>query len=122
MPRGSRARNFGTVCFELVNLLYRGVSGASTEDECRGTGASICSRALTRDNVVTSVRIARRNGLRRVKITSNAAAQPLLQPDLTNASIFPAGELATRLIPERAKSEAYARLRTRVWMRFRTGQ
>jgi putrescine transport system substrate-binding protein len=52
----------------------------------------------------------------------NAAAQAMLQPDLTNASIFPSGELATRLIPERAKSEAYVRLRTRVWTRFRTGQ
>jgi len=52
----------------------------------------------------------------------NADAQPQLQPDLTNASIFPSGERATRLIPERAKSEAYVRLRTRVWTRFRTGQ
>ena len=52
----------------------------------------------------------------------NAAAQAMLQPDLTNASIFPAGDLAARLIPERAKSEAYVRLRTRVWTRFRTGQ
>jgi putrescine transport system substrate-binding protein len=53
---------------------------------------------------------------------ANAAAQPLLQPELTNASIFPSGELAAKLIPERAKSEEYMRLRTRVWTRFRTGQ
>jgi len=52
----------------------------------------------------------------------NAAAQPLLQPELTNASIFPSPELAARLIPERAKSEEYVRLRTRMWTRFRTGQ
>jgi putrescine transport system substrate-binding protein len=52
----------------------------------------------------------------------NAAAQPMLQPELTNASIFPSPELAARLIPERAKSEEYVRLRTRVWTRFRTGQ
>ena len=52
----------------------------------------------------------------------NAAARTMLQPDLTNASIFPVGDLAARLIPERAKSEAYVRLRTRVWTRFRTGQ
>lgn len=52
----------------------------------------------------------------------NAAAQPMLQPELTNASIFPSRELAARLIPERAKSEEYVRLRTRVWTRFRTGQ
>jgi putrescine transport system substrate-binding protein len=53
---------------------------------------------------------------------SNAAAQHLLQPELTNASIFPSSELAARLIPERAKSEEYVRLRTRMWTRFRTGQ
>jgi len=52
----------------------------------------------------------------------NAASQPRLQPELTNASIFPTGELAARLIPERAKSESYVRLRTRMWTRFRTGQ
>src|SRR5262249_41683599 len=41
----------------------------------------------------------------------NAAAQPMLQPELTNSAVFPSGELASRLIPERAKSENYARLR-----------
>jgi putrescine transport system substrate-binding protein len=54
--------------------------------------------------------------------TGNAAAQPMLQPDLTNAAIFPKGELASRLIPERAKSEEYVRLRTRMWTRFRNGK
>jgi putrescine transport system substrate-binding protein len=52
----------------------------------------------------------------------NAAAQSLLQPELTNSAVFPSGELASRLIPERAKSESYVRLRTRMWTRFRTGQ
>jgi putrescine transport system substrate-binding protein len=52
----------------------------------------------------------------------NAAAQPSLQPELTNKAIFPGQELASRLIPERAKSEEYVRLRTRMWTRFRTGQ
>jgi len=52
----------------------------------------------------------------------NAASQPMLQPELTNKAIFPAGDLAARLIPERAKSEEYVRLRTRVWTRFRTGK
>jgi putrescine transport system substrate-binding protein len=52
----------------------------------------------------------------------NAASQPSLQPELTNASIFPERELASRLIPERSKSEAYVRLRTRMWTRFRTGK
>jgi putrescine transport system substrate-binding protein len=51
----------------------------------------------------------------------NERSQPGLLGQLTNASIFPAGELASRLIPERAKSEDYVRLRTRMWTRFRTG-
>lgn len=53
---------------------------------------------------------------------ANAASQPMLSPQLTNAAIFPAGDLAARLIPERAKSEPYVRLRTRMWTRFRTGR
>jgi putrescine transport system substrate-binding protein len=52
----------------------------------------------------------------------NAASQSMLQPELANAAILPTGELAARLFPERAKSEAYVRLRTRMWTRFRTGQ
>jgi putrescine transport system substrate-binding protein len=52
----------------------------------------------------------------------NAAAQASLQPELTNTAIFPRQDLASRLIPERAKSEQYVRLRTRMWTRFRTGQ
>jgi putrescine transport system substrate-binding protein len=53
--------------------------------------------------------------------TGNEKAQPAVRPELTNAAIFPTGELASRLIPERAKSEEYVRLRTRMWTRFRTG-
>lgn len=53
----------------------------------------------------------------------NAASQPLLRPELRNAALFPqSGGLAARLISERAHSEAYVRLRTRVWTRFRTGK
>jgi putrescine transport system substrate-binding protein len=52
----------------------------------------------------------------------NAASQPSMQLELTNTAIFPGHELASRLIPERAKSEGYVRLRTRMWTRFRTGQ
>jgi putrescine transport system substrate-binding protein len=52
----------------------------------------------------------------------NAASQPSVQPELTNAAIFPTQELASRLIPERPKSEKYVRLQTRMWTRFRTGQ
>jgi putrescine transport system substrate-binding protein len=52
----------------------------------------------------------------------NAAAQPAMAAELTNAATFPKGDLASRLIPERAKSEEYVRLRNRMWTRFRTGK
>jgi putrescine transport system substrate-binding protein len=52
----------------------------------------------------------------------NEKSQSALAPQLQNAAIFPTGELASRLIPERPKSEEYVRLRTRLWTRFRTGQ
>jgi len=52
----------------------------------------------------------------------NRAAQPLMNPELANARIYPDHELASRLIPERSKSESYVRLRTRMWTRFRTGK
>jgi putrescine transport system substrate-binding protein len=52
----------------------------------------------------------------------NAKAQPAMSAQLANAAIFPKGELASKLIPERAKSEEYVRLRTRMWTRFRTGK
>jgi putrescine transport system substrate-binding protein len=52
----------------------------------------------------------------------NRASQSRVQPQLQNASIYPQGELASRLISERARSEEYVRLRTRMWTRFRVGQ
>lgn len=52
----------------------------------------------------------------------NAASQSMLQPELRNAAIFPSDERASHLIPERARSEDYVRLRTRMWTRFRTGK
>jgi putrescine transport system substrate-binding protein len=52
----------------------------------------------------------------------NAAAQTAMRPELTNAVTLPDRELAARLIPERAKSEQYVRMRTRMWTRFRTGK
>ncbi len=52
----------------------------------------------------------------------NAAAQPLVEAQLTNAAIYPRGALAARLIPERLGSDAFVRLRTRMWTRFRTGK
>ncbi|HEX3837439.1 MAG TPA: extracellular solute-binding protein [Steroidobacteraceae bacterium] len=52
----------------------------------------------------------------------NAASQPLVQAQLANAAIYPHGAQAARLIPERLGSDAFVRLRTRMWTRFRTGQ
>ena len=52
----------------------------------------------------------------------NAASQALVQAQLTNAAIYPSGALATRLIPERLGSDAFVRLRTRMWTHFRTGR
>lgn len=51
----------------------------------------------------------------------NAASQAMVHRDLTNAAIFPDPEVAAHLIPETAKSDAYVRMRTRMWTRFRTG-
>jgi putrescine transport system substrate-binding protein len=53
---------------------------------------------------------------------ANAAAQGMVSKDLTNAANMPDPQVAARLIPERAKSDAYVSLRTRMWTRFRTGQ
>lgn len=52
----------------------------------------------------------------------NAAAQSLTQGPLTNAAIYPRDAQAAQLIPERLGSDAFVRLRTRMWTRFRTGQ
>jgi putrescine transport system substrate-binding protein len=52
----------------------------------------------------------------------NAASQPLVQAQLANAVIYPRGAQAARLIPERLGSDAFVRLRTRMWTRFRTGK
>jgi len=52
----------------------------------------------------------------------NRASQPLLRPELTNARSLPDAAVAARLMPQRPGSEAYVRLRTRVWTRFRTGK
>jgi putrescine transport system substrate-binding protein len=52
----------------------------------------------------------------------NAASQPLVQAQLANGMIYPRGAQAARLIPERLGSDAFVRLRTRMWTRFRTGK
>ena len=53
---------------------------------------------------------------------ANAAAQGMVRKELTNAANMPDPQIAARLIPERAKSDAYVSMRTRMWTRFRTGQ
>jgi putrescine transport system substrate-binding protein len=53
---------------------------------------------------------------------ANAAAQGMVSKQLSNAAIMPDPQVASRLIPERSKSDAYVTLRTRMWTRFRTGQ
>jgi putrescine transport system substrate-binding protein len=53
---------------------------------------------------------------------ANVPAQSAMTAELTNAATFPGPDLAAKLIPERAKSEAYVRQRNRMWTRFRTGK
>jgi len=52
----------------------------------------------------------------------NQAAQPQLRPELRNAQAYPDAARAASLFPETAKSDAYVRLRTRTWTRFRTAR
>jgi len=53
---------------------------------------------------------------------ANAVSQGMVSRELKNALIYPDPQMAARLFPQRAKSEEYVRLRTRMWTRFRTGQ
>jgi putrescine transport system substrate-binding protein len=53
---------------------------------------------------------------------ANAASQSRLSPEITNAAIYPHGAVASRLIPEHLGDEAFVRLRTRLWTRFRSGR
>jgi putrescine transport system substrate-binding protein len=53
---------------------------------------------------------------------ANAASQAMVSKELTNSAIMPDPQVASRLISETAKSDAYVRMRTRMWTRFRTGQ
>jgi hypothetical protein len=61
------------------------------------------------------------NALRLINFL-NAASQPLIDRQLANALIYPHGAHAARLIPERLRGDAFVRLRTRMWTRFRAGQ
>ena len=55
--------------------------------------------------------------------TSNAAAYPLIDPVVYNdRGIFPSPEIKARLIPDLPRSQAYTRLLTRMWARFKTGR
>lgn len=79
--------------------------------------------ALRLINFLLEPAIAARNSNTIHFPNGNAAAQPLLRPELRNAAIYPdSADVARRLIAERAHSEAYVRLRTRVWTRFRTAK
>ncbi len=52
-----------------------------------------------------------------------AASRPLLRPGVRdNPGIYPPPAVLARLVPERAKSEAFQRLLTRMWTRFKTGE
>ncbi|MGH8149888.1 MAG: polyamine ABC transporter substrate-binding protein [Steroidobacteraceae bacterium] len=52
-----------------------------------------------------------------------AASLPLLRASVRNdPGIYPPRAVLARLVPERAKSEAFQRLLTRMWTRFKTGE
>lgn len=54
---------------------------------------------------------------------SVASSLPLLEPSVRdNPGIYPPASVLARLVPERAKSEAFQRLLTRMWTRFKTGE
>ena len=53
---------------------------------------------------------------------ANAASQAWVQPEIANAALYPHGAAAARLIPEHLGDEAFVRLRTRLWTRFRSGK
>lgn len=80
------------------------------------------ANALRFINFLMDAKVAAQNANAIHFPNGNAASQPLVQAQLTNAAIYPRGPLATRLIPERLGSDAFVRLRTRMWTRFRTGR
>jgi putrescine transport system substrate-binding protein len=54
---------------------------------------------------------------------SVATSLPLLKPSVRdNPGIYPPAAVLARLVPERAKSEAFQRELTRMWTRFKTGE
>ncbi len=89
--------------------------------------AAIPADAPHRDNALKFIdflldpKVAAENSISIHFPNANAAAQPLLPQELTNAAIWPTGTQAAKIIPERQASEAFVRLRTRAWTRFRTG-
>jgi len=55
--------------------------------------------------------------------SSNAAAYPLIDPVVLNdRGIFPAPETRAHLVPNLPLSQAYTRLLTRMWTRFKAGR
>lgn len=54
--------------------------------------------------------------------TTNAAAMPLIEPQLRNdRNIYPPPETMARLVPDLPRSQAYTRALTRMWTRFKAG-
>ena len=55
--------------------------------------------------------------------SSNAAAYPLIDPVIYNdRGIFPSPETKQHLVPDLPRSQAYTRLLTRMWTRFKSGR
>ncbi|HEY6483461.1 MAG TPA: polyamine ABC transporter substrate-binding protein [Steroidobacteraceae bacterium] len=53
----------------------------------------------------------------------NVASYPLLNPSVRDdPNIYPSAQLRAKLVPELARSQAYQRLLTRSWTRFKTGE
>ena len=54
---------------------------------------------------------------------SNAAAYPLIDPAVFNdRGVFPSAETKKHLVPDLPRSQAYTRLLTRMWTRFKSGR
>ncbi len=55
--------------------------------------------------------------------SSNAAAYPLIDPAVYNdRGIFPGPEAKAHLVPNLPRSQAYTRLLSRMWTRFKSGR
>jgi putrescine transport system substrate-binding protein len=67
--------------------------------------------------------VAAKNSNKVKYATPVTAAVALLSPELANdPGVYPPPEVRAKLIPVRAKSEAFTRLLNRTWTRFKTGR